>query len=365
MSENKPRILSGMRPTGALHVGHLEGALENYKRLQDSHECYYMVADWHALTTGWTDVSGLKEATLSMVADWLAVGLDPQRCVIFRQSQVLQHAELYTLFSMFTPVPWLERCPSYKEQQQEMPDKDLSNIGFLGYPLLQAADILLYKAQVVPVGVDQMPHVEMTREVARRFNHFFCKPTAGQTGTQGGSVDEEIARHAQWESRKEAWRLAYGKAPIFPEPEGLLARFPKIPGTDGRKMSKSYGNSIELTCPPAELDQKVRAMFTDPLKLRKNDPGHPEGCVVFAFHGVYSPEELQGLEKDCKAGALGCMDCKKRLKERLAARLAPLQEKRASITPDVCMQVLAEGKQKATRTAEATMAEVRDAMNLS
>jgi tryptophanyl-tRNA synthetase len=326
-----------MRPTGALHVGHLEGALENYRQMQDSHDCHFMVADWHALTTGWTDVSGLKQNILDMVADWLAVGIDPERSVIFRQSQVLQHAELYTLFSMFTPVPWLERCPSYKEQQQEMPDKDLSNIGFLGYPLLQAADILLYKAQAVPVGQDQIPHIEMTREVARRFNWQYC----------------------QREGQENA------PAPIFPEPQQILTRYPKIPGTDGRKMSKSYGNSLELSLAGKALDEKVRSMFTDPLKLRKNDPGHPEGCTVFSFHSVYSSDELPAIEADCKAGALGCVDCKRRLGARLSARLAPIQERRATITEAHCAEVLHEGARRAAVVAEATMAEVRSAMNLS
>jgi tryptophanyl-tRNA synthetase len=334
---DKPRILSGMRPTGPLHVGHLEGALENYLRLQGDYDCFFMVADWHALTTGWTDVSGMRENVLGMVADWLAVGLDPKKAVIFRQSRVLQHAELYTLFQMFTPIPWLERCPTYKEQIQEMPDKDLSSIGFLGYPLLQAADILLYKAQAVPVGVDQVPHIEMTREVARRFNFQYCSSQPGD-----------------------------GKpAPVFPEPQQMLTRFPKIPGTDGRKMSKSYGNSIELSCQGKELEAKVRAMYTDPAKLRKDDPGHPDGCVVFAFHGVYSHAELPGLEADCKAGRLGCVDCKRRLKDRLAERLAPIQERRAKIGEGQCRAALEDGDCRAAAAAEATMAEVRSAMNLS
>jgi tryptophanyl-tRNA synthetase len=334
---DKPRILSGMRPTGPLHVGHLEGALENYLRLQADYDCFFMVADWHALTTGWTDVSGMRENVLGMVADWLAVGLDPEKAVIFRQSRVLQHAELYTLFQMFTPIPWLERCPTYKEQIQEMPDKDLSSIGFLGYPLLQAADILLYKAQAVPVGVDQVPHIEMTREVARRFNFQYCSSQPGD-----------------------------GKpAPVFPEPQQMLTRFPKIPGTDGRKMSKSYGNSLELSCQGKDLEAKVRAMYTDPAKLRKDDPGHPEGCVVFAFHGVYSQAELAGLEADCKAGRLGCVDCKRRLKERLAERLAPIQERRAKVSEGLCQDVLQDGDRRAALAAEATMAEVRAAMKLS
>jgi tryptophanyl-tRNA synthetase len=332
----KPRILSGMRPTGPLHVGHLEGALENYLSLQAGYDCFFMVADWHALTTGWADVSAMRQNVLGMVADWLAVGLDPAQAVIFRQSKVLQHAELSTLLGMLTPVPWLERCPTYKEQQQEMPDKDLSGLGFLAYPVLMAADILLYKAQVVPVGQDQLPHIELAREMLRRFNYQYCSRAAGD-----------------------------GKpAPVFPEPQAKLTRFPKIPGTDGRKMSKSYGNSIGLSCQGKELETQVRAMFTDPAKVRKNDPGHPEGCVVFAFHGVYSLAELPALEADCRSGALGCVDCKRRLKDRLAARLAPIQERRAKITEDHCQDVLQAGNRRAAAAAEATMAEVRSAMNM-
>ena len=334
---DKPRILSGMRPTGPLHVGHLEGALENYLRLQDECDCFFMVADWHALTTGWVDVSGMRQNVLGMVADWLAVGLDPAKAVIFRQSKVLQHAELSTLLGMLTPVPWLERCPTYKEQQQEMPDKDLSGLGFLAYPVLMAADILLYRAQVVPVGQDQLPHIELAREMLRRFNFQYC------------SREEGDGR----------------PAPVFPEPQARLTRFPKIPGTDGRKMSKSYGNSIELTCQGKELEEKVRAMFTDPAKARKNDPGHPEGCVVFAFHGAYSQAERPELEADCRAGRLGCVDCKRRLKERLAARLAPIQERRAKVSEAQCQDVLKEGSRKAALAAEATMTDVRQAMNLS
>jgi tryptophanyl-tRNA synthetase len=309
-----------------LHVGHLEGALANYVRLQDEYECFYMVADWHALTTGFEETGGIRESTLRMVADWLAAGIDPEKAVIFRQSQVLQHAELFTLLSMFTPVPWLERCPTYKEQQQEMPDKDLSSFGFLGYPLLQAADILVYKAEAVPVGQDQLPHLEMAREVARRFNHLY--------------------------------------APVFPEPQAILAAFPKIPGTDGRKMSKSYGNSVDLDMEGKALDEAVRSMYTDPLKVRKNDLGHPEGCVVFAFHGIYNHGEAPAIEKDCRSGALGCVDCKKNMQSHLKARLEPLQQKRRSITPQICENVLQRGAEKARQTAEATMQEVRRAMKL-
>jgi tryptophanyl-tRNA synthetase len=315
-----------MRPTGKLHLGHLEGALSNFLRLQEEYDSYFMVADWHALTTSFDQTDKVRENVFSMVADWLAVGVDPSKAVVFRQSQVLQHAELFTLLSMLTPVPWLERCPTYKAQQQEMPDKDLSSFGFLGYPLLQAADILAYKAELVPVGQDQLPHIEMTREIARRFNHL------------------------------------YGA--VFPEPQSLLTSFPNIPGTDGRKMSKSYGNTVELGMEGAVLEQAVKSMYTDPQKVRRNDPGNPEGCVVYALHKLYTAGRVEQIARDCRSGALGCSDDKRELLANLEARLEPIRRRRKAIALGDAEGVIEAGNRRAREAAEATLSEVRTAMKL-
>lgn len=316
-----------MRPTGKMHVGHLHGALSNWVKLQDEYETYHMVADWHALTTDYADTSGVLPNTREMVIDWLTAGLDPKKSVIFRQSDVMEHAELNLLLSMVTPLGWLFRCPTYKEQLQEIKNKDLHNLGFLGYPVLQAADIVIYKANAVPVGEDQLPHIELTREIVRRFNNF------------------------------------YGE--VFPEPQGLVTKFARVPGTDGRKMSKSYGNAITLDEEPDEIKKKVQTMFTDPQKIRANDPGHPEGCVVFAFHSIYNPEAKK-CEAECKAGSRGCVACKKELTQFLADGLAPLREKRKKIAAEKGLvdSVLEDGRKRASETARKTMEEVRKAMKL-
>ncbi len=324
---NKKRILSGMRPSGKLHLGHLYGALNNWVRLQDEYKCFYMVADWHALTTNFSDTSKIKENTNEMVIDWLTVGIDPAKSVIFRQSDVIEHAELFLLLSMITPLGWLFRCPTYKEQLKEIKDKDLHNFGFLGYPVLQAADILIYKANAVPVGEDQLPHLELTREICRRFNNF------------------------------------YGD--IFPEPQAILTKSARVPGIDARKMSKSYGNAVTLGEETDAIKKKVQQMFTDPVKIRANDPGHPDGCVVFAFHQIFNPDSKM-VEAECKQGARGCVVCKKALMEMLDAAIAPLREKRKALSSDkhLVEKILEEGGKQAKEAALDTMKEVRKAVKL-
>jgi tryptophanyl-tRNA synthetase len=325
----KPRILSGMRPTGALHIGHLTGALDNWVRLQDEYECYYVIVDWHALTTDYADPSGVRESVFEVACDWLAAGLDPVRSALFIQSWVPEHAELHLLLSMLIPVPWLERVPSYKEQQQQLTDKDLTTYGFLGYPLLQSADIMIYKADAVPVGEDQAPHVELTREVVRRFNNFY--------------------------------------GPVFPEPKTLLTEVPRVPGTDGRKMSKSYGNAIFLKDPPEAVREKLRPMVTDPARKRRTDPGTPEECPVFDLHKAFSPKATQDWSAEgCRTAGIGCLDCKARLADHLLERLAPIHARRAELAarPDTVWDVLREGSKRARSAAQATMEAVRAAMRI-
>ena len=282
---DKKRVLSGMRPTGQLHLGHLVGALNNWVKLQKDYQCYFMIADWHALTTSYEDIGPIKDYTHDMVIDMIAAGIDPSKSVLFLQSDIKEHAELSLLLGMITPVPWLERVPTYKEQQQELSNKDLSTFGFLGYPLLQAADILIYKANAVPVGVDQVPHVELTREIARRFNAF------------------------------------YGE--IFPEPESLLTEVPKLSGLDGRKMSKSYDNSIYLSDNAKTIREKVKTMITDPARVKRSDPGHPDVCPVFQYHKVFAPSVTQKVRNECENALIGCVDCKMNLANELIDYLAP------------------------------------------
>ncbi|MCK9252690.1 MAG: tryptophan--tRNA ligase [Eubacteriales bacterium] len=325
---SKKIILSGARPTGDIHLGNYFGALENWVRLQDNYDCHFFIADWHALTTGYADTAGLPEHTVSLMADFMACGLDPERSVLFLQSQVMEHAELFLLFSMLTPLPWLERCPTYKDQLNQLKDKDIATYGFLGYPCLQAADILAYKADFVPVGEDQLPHLELTREIARRFN------------------------------------FLYGQ--VFPEPQPLLTQSRVLPGTDGRKMSKSYNNTISFADPPDVVRKKVMSMVTDPARIRKNDPGHPEVCSVYAFHKVFSPDEVDDIGDQCRAGTIGCVACKKKLQERLLAFHEPIHNKRTRLLQDKSglKALIAEGSAKARTKAAATLAETRRAMNL-
>jgi tryptophanyl-tRNA synthetase len=325
----KKRLLSGMRPTGPLHLGNYHGALANWVRLQDEYECFFFIADWHALTSDFERPDLIKPYTNEILLDWLSAGLTPQKSTLFVQSRVKEHAELYLLLGMITPVPWLERNPTYKDQIEQISNKDLSNFGFLGYPVLQAADIIMYKPFGVPVGVDQAPHVEITREIARRFNYFY--------------------------------------GPVFPEPEVILTETPKLLGTDRRKMSKSYGNAIFLSDPAEEVAAKVATMVTDPQRMRKSDPGNPDICNVFDFHRLYSPPELvAGINRRCRAAEIGCVECKKNMAASLNAFLEPIRERRRFYQehPEQVAEIIAAGSDAARQTARNTMEEVRGAMKL-
>jgi tryptophanyl-tRNA synthetase len=325
----KPRILSGMRPTGPLHLGNYMGALANWVGLQDAYQCYFIVVDWHSLTTDYADPAPIRENILEVAVDWLAAGLDPARSTLFVQSLAPEHAELHLLLSMIVPLPWLERVPSYKEQQQQLQERDLTTYGFLGYPLLQSADIVLYKADAVPVGEDQAPHIELTREVVRRFNNL------------------------------------YGA--VFPEPKTLLTPTPRIPGTDGRKMSKSYGNAIFLKDPPELVREKLKPMVTDPARKRRSDPGNPELCPVFDLHEAFSPEaSREWAAHGCRTAGIGCLDCKARLADHLLERLADIHARRPEYAkrPDTVWDILKEGSRRARETAGATLDEVRAAMRI-
>lgn len=318
-----------MRPTGRLHLGNYEGALKNWVRLQDSHHCYYFVADWHALTSDYADTSLIKQNTMSMVTDWLAAGLDPNRSTIFLQSLVPEHAELHIYFSAVTPLGWLERVPTYKEQRENITDKDLGNYAFLGYPVLQAADICMYKAHFVPVGQDQVAHVELTREIVRRFNNF------------------------------------YGE--VFPEPEALLTESPKLVGTDGRKMSKSYNNTIELADSPETILAKARQMITDRTRVRRTDPGHPEDCDVCKMHRMFVPAEMADrYDADCRGAGIGCVDRKKALANSIIEYLAPITERLNYYRShqDEVNDIILEGSKRAREEAWRIMAEVRRAMKI-
>ncbi len=322
----KGRILSGMRPTGRLHLGNLMGALDNWVRLQDDYECYYFVADWHALTTGYENTDSIREDTRQMVIDWLSAGLDPNKSPLFVQSQIKEHAELYLLLSMITPNSWLERCPTYKDQLQQLEGKNIATHGFLGYPVLQTADIIIYKATAVPVGEDQAAHLEISREITRRFNGL------------------------------------YGE--VFPEPQILLNKVTMLPGVDGRKMSKSYGNDIRMSAGKKEIDEKVKMMVTDPQRIRKDDPGHPEVCIVDKFQALFNAEGVPEIREACIAGKIGCVACKKILTEKLTEALAPFHEKRKEIEGmrGYVEEVLEDGASRARITAQETMADVREAM---
>ncbi len=323
----KERVLSGMQASGRVHLGNLVGALQNWVRLQDKYECYYFIADWHALTTGYANPSAIKESVKDLLVNFLAVGLDPEKCTIFIQSHILEHAELHLLLSMITPLGWLERVPTYKEKQQELKERDLSTYGFLGYPLLQTADIIIYRAEHVPVGVDQVPHLEISREIARRFNNL------------------------------------YGD--VFPEPEALLTEFPKVPGVDGRKMSKSYNNAIYLSDSPQEVEQKIRTMATDPARVKRTDRGTPELSPVFQLHKVFSSrEELDEVAEGCRTAGIGCIDCKKVLIKNVFKVLEPVWTKRGQLlnNPSFLKEIVDRGNGKARQVAQETMALVRDTM---
>jgi tryptophanyl-tRNA synthetase len=380
----RPRILSGMRPTGKLHLGNLVGALENWVKLQEQYESYHFVADWHMLTTDYANTSELQENIREMVTDWLASGLDPKQATLFLQSRLPEHAELHLLFSMVTPLGWLERVPSYKEQLENIKDRDLHTYGFLGYPVLQAADILMYKADAVPVGEDQVAHVELTREIARRFNLTFGSlKEVGAVGAGPGLPRGEIRgvpsapedrvtqhfRQASLEERTEYLNRGLAELRlIFPEPKVLLTSSPRLPGTDGRKMSKSYNNAIFLSDPPEVVDKKLKTMITDPARKRRTDPGNPDVCPVFDLHKVFSTQDvIDRVNRECRTAEIGCIDCKKLVSNRINERLAPIQEcrKRYEQNPQLVWDILEEGTERARKVAQATMAEVRRAVNLT
>ena len=325
----KKTIVSGSRPTGNIHLGNYFGAIENWVSLQEQYNCNFFIADWHALTTGYADTEDLRKNTLSLAADYIASGIDPEKSTLFLQSEVKQHAELFLLLAMNTPLSWLERCPTYKDQLANIKDRDITTYGFLGYPALMAADIMMYRADFVPVGEDQIPHLEITREMSRRFN------------------------------------FLYGKE-VFPEPQPLLTKAKVLPGTDGRKMSKSYGNTIALADTPDEVKKKVMGMITDPARIRKDDPGHPDICTVFAFHKVFNEAQVPEIEEQCKGGCIGCVACKRNLQNKIAEFHTPIYEKRQDLlaTPDRLTEVLREGSQKASVKAEATIKLVREAMKI-
>ncbi|MFA6736826.1 MAG: tryptophan--tRNA ligase [Saccharofermentanales bacterium] len=326
---NRKTVLSGMRPTGNIHLGNYFGALENWVGLQDKYNCYFFIADWHALTTGYADTSKIRDNTLQLMADYLACGLDPDKSVIFLQSDVKIHAEMHLLLSMITPLAWLERCPTYKDQIANMTDKDIMTYGFLGYPCLMSSDILIYKADYVPVGEDQVPHLEMTREIARRVNHLY---------------------HTD----------------VFPEPAPLLTKAKVLPGTDGRKMSKSYGNTIAFSDTPQEVDAKVMSMITDPARIRKTDPGHPEICTVYSFHKIFSSDEVEEIGSMCREGRIGCVQCKRKLARKLADFHGPIHERRTELLSDTekLTAIISEGSAKALINAEKTMKEIRRAIGI-
>ncbi len=332
LSSSRPRVLSGMRPTGKLHLGNYMGALANWVKLQDKYDCYFFIADWHALTTDYADPSQIAPNTVEVMLDYLAAGLDPERSVLFLQSRVLQHAELALLLGMSTPLGWLERVPSYKEMQENLASKDLTTYGFLGYPVLMAADILLYQPDFVPVGQDQQAHVELTRELARRFNQFY----------------------------------KLGERDVLPEPKVLLTPSPKLPGTDGRKMSKSYGNTILLSDPEPVVRQKLKTMVTDPARVRRTDPGDPDKCPVGDLHKVFSsPQTMAKVYEGCRSAGIGCIECKSWAADALVKILEPIQQRRAATTEAQAIEILDAGSRRAAARAEQTMIEVREAMQMT
>ena len=350
-TKTRKRVLSGMRSTGKLHLGNYVGALQNWVRMQDEYECFFEVADWHALTSEYADTSRVKENSLEVALDWLAAGLDPEKSVIFIQSHVPAHAELHLLFSMVTPLGWLERVPTYKEQRDNIKDRDLSTYGFLGYPVLQAADILVYKADCVPVGEDQVAHVELTREIARRFNGFYPRKDVGGYASPTATPDELQQRFY-----------------VFPEPQSLLTPAAKLPGTDGRKMSKSYGNTILLTDPEPVVRQKLKTMVTDPARVRRSDPGNPDVCPVGDLHKTFSSKETMAkVNEGCRSAGIGCIECKGWAADGVVKLLSPMQERRKKFeeNPRLAWDILEDGSRRASAAAAETMQDVRAAMGMS
>ncbi len=393
------RVLSGMRPTGRLHLGHYHGVLKNWVELQHEYQCLFFVADWHALTTHYDDPTGIPQATWDMVIDWLAAGVNPKEATLFIQSRVPEHAELHLLLSMITPLGWLERVPTYKDQQEKLKEKDLSTYGFLGYPLLQSADILVYRAGMVPVGEDQVVHVELTREVARRFNHLYGREPdfeekAEQAIKKMGKKNAKLFRNYRkaYQEKGDDEALAAARAlleaqqnigvadrdrlfgyiegggkVILPEPQPLLTKAAKMPGLDGQKMSKSYGNTISLAASPDEVEKQLRTMPTDPARVRRNDPGDPKNCPVWQFHEVYSDERLQEWVQDgCRSAGIGCLECKQPIIDAVLGELKPIQERAREYEeqPELVRNIINEGCETAREVARETMDEVRHAMSL-
>jgi tryptophanyl-tRNA synthetase len=392
------RILSGMRPTGSLHLGHYHGVIKNWVELQSSHDCYFMVADWHALTTNYDNVSIIEKSIWDMVIDWLAAGVDPDKATVFLQSKVPQHAELHLALSMVTPLSWLERVPTYKDQIEKLSTKDLGTYGFLGYPLLQAADILVYKAGLVPVGEDQVPHIELTREVARRFNNLFgrepnfdelAQAAAKKIGKQGKQFMQQRTAYLQDgnaealqaareilaasqnlgvadRERLAGWLENKGKT-ILPEPEAKLTAASRMPGLDGQKMSKSYGNTITMREAPEQVSKKVKAMPTDPARVRRTDAGNPEKCPVWQLHQVYSDHETrEWVKQGCTSAGIGCLDCKQPVIEGVLREQQPMFERAEQYLshPDRVKEIVFEGCRRAEKVAKETMTDVRAAMGL-
>lgn len=394
------RVLSGMRPTGRLHLGHYHGVLKNWVKLQAEYECFFFVADWHALTTHYEEPQVMEESIWDMVVDWIAAGVDPGTATLFIQSRILSHAELHVLLSMVTPLSWLERVPSYKDQQMELKDRDLLTYGFLGYPLLQSADILAYRAGIVPVGEDQVAHVELTREIARRFNHLYgreqdyekhAEEAIKKMGKKNAKLYRDLRAAYLEQGNREALDTAHallerqknialgdkerlfgylegGGKIILPEPKALLTHAPKMPGLDGRKMSKSYNNVITLREPPAEVEQKFRTMPTDPARVHRSDPGDPDKCPVWDFHLIYSDgEKKDWVQKGCRSAKIGCLECKQVIIDAVLVELKPIQERAMELSRDplAIKNIIANGCKRAQDTAEATLSEVREAIGLS
>ncbi|GGE45901.1 tryptophan--tRNA ligase [Halopseudomonas oceani] len=397
--DSQRRVLSGMRPTGRLHLGHYHGVLKNWVKLQHEYECFFFAADWHALTTHYEDPQSIEQNVWDMLIDWLAAGVSGTSSTIFIQSQVPEHAELHLLLSMVTPVSWLERVPTYKDQQEKLKDRDLATYGFLGYPLLQSADILIYRAGQVPVGADQVAHVEITREVARRFNHLYGKEVGFEEkaeaaikkmGKKAAKLYSSLRKAYQEQGDGEALETARallkeqqnitlgdqerlfgylegGGKVILPEPQALLTPDSKMPGLDGQKMSKSYGNTITLRDTTDEVSEKVRRMPTDPARVRRNDPGDPAKCPVFQLHQVYTDKATHDwVQEGCRSAGIGCIDCKKPVIDAISAELEPMQQRAAEYeaNPDAVRVILNEGTERARDAARDTLIEVRQAMGL-
>ena len=394
------RVVSGMRPTGAMHLGHYHGALKNWVRLQSEHPCLFFVADWHALTTHYDDPSIIESSTWDMVIDWLAAGIDPSQATIFIQSKVSEHAELHLLLSMSTPLGWLERVPTYKDQQEKLADRDLATYGFLGYPLLQAADVLIYRASMVPVGEDQVPHIEMMREIARRFNHLYgrekdfeekAKEAVKKLGTKRAKLYMELRNDFQEQGKEDALEQAkamlddaqnlsmidrerlFGylegsRKLILVEPQALLTEASRLPGLDGQKMSKSYGNTIALRDDRDTVTKKIRTMPTDPARVRRTDPGSPDKCPVWQFHLVYSDDVTrEWVTKGCKSAGIGCIECKQPVIDGILKEQEPMRERAQQYLddPSLVRAIVADGCDQARKLAQETMRDVREEMELS